>query len=166
MKLFSAHDLRNSKASIMSYQRRLRLLDRNKYCVGTTYCQLGTAWESPVHTDRRATCIYRTIDSQGLRTPMLATTRILVPKLATGRTFFFPHTLLHFLLPLRRAFWASLPLQVFLLFFASHQRVFFLFCFPPTHNPVLLLMYSLPSIVALWQHYYWPKPLREWVRGN
>ena len=45
---------------------------------------------SSLCTDRRATCTYRTTSSQELRTSMLATTRILVCKLATARVFCLP----------------------------------------------------------------------------
>ena len=45
---------------------------------------------SSLRTDQRATSIYRTIDPQGFRTSMLATTRILVSRLATARVFCFP----------------------------------------------------------------------------
>jgi len=76
--------------------------------VGTTHCQLGKARRNCVvvfggstgllggHnslcTDRGATSTYRTIDSHELRTSMLATTRILVSKLATARVFCYPPT--------------------------------------------------------------------------
>ena len=47
---------------------------------------------SSLRTDQRATGIYRTIDPQRFRTSMLATTRILVSRLATARVFCFPPT--------------------------------------------------------------------------
>jgi len=77
--------------------------------VGTTYCQLGKArgngmkvfgerlarlprGHSSLRTDRRATCPSRATNSQDLRSTMLATTRILVFKLATARVFCYPPT--------------------------------------------------------------------------
>ena len=50
---------------------------------------------SSLRTDQRATSIYRTIDPQGFRISMLATTRILVFRLATARVFCFPPTTPH-----------------------------------------------------------------------
>ena len=45
-----------------------------------------------LRTDQRATCIYRTLASQQLKASMLASTHILVFKLATARVFCHPPT--------------------------------------------------------------------------
>jgi len=54
--------------------------------LGGTYAWLRRG-HSSLRTDGRATSIYRTTISPELRTSMLATTRILVSKLATARVF-------------------------------------------------------------------------------
>ena len=55
---------------------------------GGTFARLLRG-HSSLCTDRGATSIYRTIDPQGFRTSMLATTRILVSRLARARVFSF-----------------------------------------------------------------------------
>ena len=85
----------------------IMVIDLFERRVGTTQCQLGKADENSVDaldgrfvwlrgghsslcTDRRAARTYRTIDSPELRTSMLATTPIVISKLATARVFCYP----------------------------------------------------------------------------